>query len=139
MNEHTPKHIVKIKRSSNRFFGLVFSFVFSVIAIYPMLESGAIRIWALTIAGILLSLSLFAPKTLNSANQLWMHLGELMHLVVSPIALGIVFYVTVIPTGLLLRLSGKDPLRLRLDHNAETYWIKRDPPGPTPESLTNQF
>ena len=68
-----------------------------------------------------------------------MKFGELLHRIVSPIALGIVFYLAVLPTGLLLRLFGKDPLRLKIDRGAASYWIKREPPGPTAESLNNQF
>jgi hypothetical protein len=68
-----------------------------------------------------------------------MKFGEMLHRIVSPLALGIVFYFTVLPTGLLLRLFSNDPLRLRFDPTAKSYWIKREPPGPAAESLKNQF
>jgi hypothetical protein len=139
MHEHTQKHVAEIKGSSDRAFGLVFAVVFAIIACYPLLASGAIRLWSLIVSGVFLLLALVVPAVLAPANRLWMKFGELLHSIVSPIALGIVFYVTVLPTGLLLRLFGKDPLRLRLDPNAESYWIKREPPGPEAESLNNQF
>lgn len=139
MNEHSQKHIIEVKGSSDRTFGLVFSTVFGIIALYPLLGSGMIRVWSLIVAGIFLLLALIVPSILAPANRLWMKFGELLHRMVSPLALGIVFYVAVLPTGLLLLLFGKDPLRLRLDPTAESYWIKREPPGPSPESLNNQF
>lgn len=139
MHEHTQKHIAKIKGPSNRAFGLVFSGVFILIALHPSFGGGGIRIWSLIVASIFLLLALAIPSLLAPANRLWMKFGELLHRIVSPIALGIVFYVAVLPTGFILRLLGRDPLRLHFDPKAESYWIKRDPPGPAAESLNNQF
>jgi len=68
-----------------------------------------------------------------------MKLGDILHRIASPIALAILFYGVVTPTGLLMRLFGKDPLRLRFDREAKSYWIAREPPGPAPESLKDQF
>ena len=139
MHEHTQRYVAEIKGSSDRAFGLVFSVVFALIAFYPMLAGGTIRLWSLIVAGIFLLLAMVVPGVLAPANCLWMKFGELLHRIASPVALGIVFYVTVLPTGILLRLFGKDPLRLRRDPTAESYWIRRDPPGPSAESLNNQF
>lgn len=139
MHEHTQKHFAENKSSSDRAFGLVFSTAFAIIAFYPLLAGGAIRLWPLIVAGIFLLLTVVIPSVLAPANRLWMKFGELLHGIVSPLALGIVFYLTVLPTGLLLRLFGKDPLRLRIDSNAESYWIRRSPAGPAAESFNNQF
>ena len=139
MHEHTQKHVAEVKGSTDRTFGLVFSTVFALIAFYPLLAGGAIRLWSLIVAGIFLMLALVIPGVLAPANWLWMKFGELLHRIVSPVALGIVFYVAVLPTGLLLHLFGKDPLRLKIDRSASSYWIKREPPGPAAESLNNQF
>lgn len=139
MHEHTQKHTAEIKGSSDRAFGLVFSVVFGIIALYPLLGGGALRLWSLIVAGLFLLLALVIPGVLAPANRLWMKFGELLHRVVSPVALGIVFYLTVLPTGIILRLLGKDPLRLRFEPESESYWIKRDPPGPAADSLNNQF
>lgn len=139
MLEDSQKHLIENKRSSDRAFGLVFSAVFAIVAIYPLLAGGAIRIWSLIVAAIFLLLAMAVPSFLAPANWLWMKFGQLLHHIVSPVALGIVFYFTVLPSGLLLRLLGKDPLRLRLDTKAESYWIKREPPGPAAESFNNQF
>jgi hypothetical protein len=97
------------------------------------------RQWSLIAAGVFAGLALLIPAVLAPANRVWMKFGELLHHIVSPVALGVVFYVAVLPTGLILRLLGKDPLRLRFDPSATSYWIKRDPSGPAAESLNNQF
>jgi hypothetical protein len=139
MHEYTQKYFAETKGSSDRAFGLVISTAFSVIALYPLLRGGSLRVWSLLVAGSFLVLALVAPRVLAPANQHWMKFGELLHHIVSPLALGIVFYVAVLPTGLFLRLFGKDPLRLRFDPTADSYWIKREPSGPSAESLNNQF
>ena len=127
------------KISPDRAFGLLFFTVFVIIAIFPLLTAGAIHLWALIFAGIFLLLALLLPRVLAPAYKLWMKFGELLHRIVSPLSLGIVFYFTVMPTGLLLRLFGKDPLRQRLDPKAKSYWITRVPPGPDADSFNNQF
>lgn len=139
MHEHTNKYNAQVQISSGRSFGLVFAAVFLIVAIYPLINGQSVRLWAIVIAGSFLTLALLFPKALEPANRLWMKFGELLHKIVSPVALGIVFYLTVLPTGLLLKLFGKDPLRLRFDSSVDSYWIKRDPPGPNAESLNNQF
>ena len=82
MHEYTPRHAVPIKGSTNRAFGLVFSVVFVLIALYPLLGSGTIRSWSLIVAGIFLLLALVIPGVLAPANRLWMKFGELMHRIV---------------------------------------------------------
>lgn len=139
MHEYTPRHRIAIAGSSDRAFGLVFAVVFAIIACYPLLGGGLIRPWPLIVSGTFLLITLIAPAVFAPANLLWMKFGELLHRIVSPVALGIVFYLTVLPTGLILRLFGKDPLRLNMDPQADSYWIKREPPGPASESLNNQF
>jgi len=139
MNEHIAKARVFYNKSSDRSFGVVFAVFFAFIACYPLLAGGAIRLWSLTVSGVFLFLALVVPGVLAPVNRLWMKFGELLHRIVSPLALGIVFYAAVLPTGLLLHLFGKDPLRLRLEPNATSYWIKREPPGPAAESLNYQF
>lgn len=139
MHEHFPKHVAEIKGSSDRAFGLVFSTAFALIAFYPLIDGRSIRPSSLIASGVFLALALFVPAALAPANRLWTKFGELLHCVVSPVALGIVFFLSVLPVGLLMRLFGKDPLRLKIDRDAATYWINREPPGPTAESLNNQF
>ena len=129
----------EVEGSSDRAFGFVFAAVFLIIAAWPLLHSGVPRWWALGISGAFALVSVVKPVLLAVPNRLWMKLGLLLAKVVSPIALGILFYLVFAPIGLLMRLGGKDPLRLKFDREAKSYWIERDPPGPPPTSMTNQF
>lgn len=128
-----------VEGSSDRSFGLVFAAVFIVIAAWPILAGHGIRWWAIGISALFAILALLVPSLLSGLNRWWTQLGVLMGKVVSPIALGILFYGAISPMGLLMRALGKDPLRLKLDAKSDSYWIQREPPGPPPESMTNQF
>ena len=128
-----------VEGSSDRSFGLVFAAVFVIIACWPLFYGETPRWWALGMALAFAAVAIWKPALLTSPNRLWTKLGLLLGKIVSPIALGIVFYGVVAPIGLLVRLTGKDPLRLRLDAGADSYWIPRKPPGPPPDSMTNQF
>jgi hypothetical protein len=139
MHEYSQICFIKTNGSSNRVFGIFFAIVFSIIACYPLLVGGVIRLWPLVVAGVFLLTALIIPDSLAPANRLWMRFGELLHIFISPIALGFLFFGTILPTGLFLRLIDKDPLRLRFDLEAESYWIKREPPSPSAESMNNQF
>jgi hypothetical protein len=118
---------------------LVFAVVFLLISLAPLRHGHAPRWWALAVAGVLALVALVRPKLLARINWLWTKLGLLLGKVVSPIALGILFYAVLTPLAVVMRLRGKDPLRLKLDPAADTYWILRKPPGPPPDSMGNQF
>jgi len=139
MHEHIPRHTAPVQGSSDRSFGLVFTAFFVLVGLLPLLHGHGMRPWALGLAVVFLLLALAAPATLAPANRAWTKFGLLLHNIVSPVALGILFYGVVTPTGLIMRLLGKDPLRLRFDHSANSYWIVRTPPGPDANSLKNQF
>lgn len=128
-----------VEGSSDRSFGLVFAGVFVVIAGYPLLHGEAIRWWASGVAAGFALLAMLKPVLLAGLNRLWIKLGVLLGKVVSPIALGILFFGVITPIGLFIRLTGKDPLRLKFNPDADSYWIPREPPGPAPDSMTNQF
>lgn len=128
-----------VQGSSDRSFGFVFAIVFAVIGLWPLLSSGGPRLWALAIGAGFLAVALVRPALLAAPNRLWMRLGLLLNRIVSPLVLGIVFYLVVTPMGLAMRLAGKDPLRLKPREPGASYWIGREPPGPSPESLRNQF
>lgn len=125
--------------SSNKAFGIVFAIFFTIIGCWPLLKSSPVRWWALIIASIFLLLALALPQSLSFLNRLWTRFGYLLHKITSPIALGIIFYLTVAPMGLVMRAFKKDLLRLRMDKQATTYWIKRTPPGPDPKTMHNPF
>lgn len=128
-----------MEAASDRSFGLVFAVVFLVVASLPLVRGGSIRLWALPVSAAFLGVALLSPRWLAPLNRVWTRFGLLLHSIVSPVALAVVFFGVVLPTGVLLRAFGKDPLRLKRDPAAGTYWIERDPPGPTAESLRNQF
>jgi hypothetical protein len=128
-----------VQGSSNRSFGLVFAAVLLVVGVFPWLFGGILRLWALFASAAFLAVALVSPSVLAPLNRLWTRFGLLLHKIVSPIVLSIMFYLVITPIGLLMRLFGKDPLRLKYDPSAESYWIPRDPPGPAPESLKDQF
>ena len=129
----------KLERPPDRQFGLVFTAVFIVIAAWPLFSGRPVRWWSLAVAAAFLALALLAPGVLAPLNRVWLRFGLLLHRCVSPIVLGVLFFTTVTPMGLLLRALGKDPLRLRFDRGASTYWIERRPPGPAGDSMPNQF
>ncbi len=128
-----------VKPGSERGFGIVFAIVFAVIALWPLTGDGGIRLWAAGIAIAFVALAFTYPRALKPLNLLWFRFGMLLHHIVTPVTMGLIFFVTVVPTGLIMRALGKDPMRRRLDSEAQSYWIMREPPGPAPASLTKQF
>lgn len=129
----------ELEGSSDRSFGLVFAIVFALIACWPLLDGEAPRWWALAVAVALALIAVLRPVFLSAPNRWWLKLGSVLGNIVGPIALGILFYGVFAPLGFVMRLTGKDPLRARLDPGADSYWVPRKPPGPPPDSLTNQF
>ena len=125
--------------SSNRAFGGVFVVVFLLIGLWPLARGSEMRWWALIASAVVLVVTLSAPALLAIPNRLWTRFGLLLHRIVSPIVLGLLFYVVITPMGLLMRAVGKDSMRMRRGASAESYWINRDPPGPRPDSLPRQF
>jgi len=125
--------------SSDRAFGLVFAAFFVVVALLPLRHHHPVRLWAFPLAALFLLIALLKPALLSPLNKYWTKLGLLMGRVVSPIVTAVLFYVVVTPTAFLFRLMGKDPLRLALEPQTQSYWIERRPPGPAPETMANQF
>ena len=128
-----------VKPGSERAFGLVFAAVFALIGLWPLLSAESVRPWALIVAALLIAAARFAPRALDPLNRLWFLFGVLLHKIVSPLVMALLFFVTVTPIAILMRLAGKDPLRLKFDRAAKSYWIERTPPGPAPETMRNQF
>lgn len=129
-----------VKMGSDRAFGFVFAGFFFIVGVWPLVFANEkARVWAVVLSLFFLLTGLMMPSWLRPLNRAWFLFGMLLHKIVSPLAMGLIFYFAVTPTALLMRLFGKDPLRLAKDPAAASYWIKRDPPGPAPESLKNQF
>ena len=129
----------ELKAGGERGFGMVFAFVFAVIGFWPLWDGGAIRLWALIAAGVFAAAGLFAPALLRPLNRVWFLFGMALHKVVNPVVMGLLFYATITPMALVMRLMGKDPLRRRFDPEAKSYWIERRPAGPEPQSMRRQF
>ena len=125
--------------SSNRTFGIVLAAFFALIGLLPLLRGHPLRLWALPVSAIFLLAALAAPTVLAPLNRIWTALGALLHKITNPIILGVFFYLVFTPFGALLRLCGKDLLRLKWAPGGESYWILREPPGPPSESMSNQF
>ncbi len=130
----------EVRRSTERSFGYVMAAFFALVALAPVVQTyGAPRWWAVGVAAAFAILARFWPAPLAPLNRLWMRLGLLLHRVVSPIALALVFYATILPVGLLMRIVGRDRLGLAADRSAQSYWIKREPIDASPDSMKNQF
>lgn len=131
--------VTEVKIGSERSFGLVFAVVFAIIALWPLKDGGEIRLWAAGAACAFAVVALVAPRMLKPLNLVWFKFGMLLHHVVTPLVMGLLFFLTVTPVGLLMRATGKDPMRLKRDPAAASYWIERTPTGPAPETMKNQF
>ena len=125
--------------SSDRSFGLIFAALASAIALWPVLRGDALRWWLIGLAVLLAAVGLVVPKLLHPLNRAWMWVGRCLNRIVNPVLLGLVFFGVLTPLGLAMRATGRDPLRLRFDRSARSYWILRDPPGPDPKSMIRQF
>tara|TARA_B100000795_G_C22747604_1_gene417934 strand:- start:639 stop:1025 length:387 start_codon:yes stop_codon:yes gene_type:complete len=124
-----------IKISSNRSFGIIFFFVFCLIAFYPLLKDGEIRIWSISVALLFLILGLINSRLLTPLNRLWFKFGIFLAKFVSPIVMAFVFFGVVTPTGLLMKFFKKDILKLK-KNSSKTYWIKKTEEK---SSMKNQF
>ena len=128
------KH-TEIKIGSNKSFGIVFFTVFLLIAIYPLINNGELRIWSLVVAIIFFILGLVNSKVLTPLNKLWFKFGLLLGKVVSPLIMGIIFFFVVTPTAFIMRIIGKDLLNLKFN-DKKTYWIEKTDPK---SKMKNQF
>ncbi len=131
---------IETKIGSERTFGFVFFVFFVLLGGWNFYKDNPEWGWSwIGIAGLFAILALTFPRALKGPNVLWFRFGLLLHRIISPLILGLIFFVAVTPTALIMRMLGKDLLNLRLDSNAKSYWIRRNPPGPEPRSMGNQF
>lgn len=128
-----------VEGSSDRSFGLVFAGACLVFAGVGFWKHGTLSPLWLGLAAAFLVAALAFPRVLAPLNTVWTRFGLLLHAVVSPVVLALVFYGCITPIGWLMRRTGKDPLRRRFEPAATTYWLTREPPGPAPETFSQQF
>jgi large-conductance mechanosensitive channel len=124
---------------SDRSFGIVMAVAFGLLAGLNWWHNGRVWPWMGCIAGIFLTVAYVYPAALRPFNWVWFKFGMLLHAVINPIVMALLFFVAVWPTGLVMRALGRDLLRLKRDPDMESYWIIRSPPGPAPETMKDQF
>ena len=117
---------VSVKISSNRSFGLLFFIVFLAISLWPLKSQEDLRLWAFILALIFFVLGILNSKFLTTLNKLWMKFGIFLGSIISPFVMGVVFFMVVTPTGLIMRFLGKDLLRIKKSKFVSTYWISRE-------------
>ncbi len=132
-------HADPVQAGSEKSFGDVFSIVFLIIGLFPLWYGNPVRSWSVGVALAFLITAFVAPRTLRPLNLLWHKFGMLLHHIVTPLVMGILFFGVVTPFGLLMRAAGNDPMRVKKQPDAKTYWIERAPPGPEPSTMKNQF
>jgi hypothetical protein len=142
MNQSTHENFgrdeISAPGSSDRTFGLVMTAFLALIAIINGWHAGRLWRWELALAVLFLAATLIKPSVLYPLNRLWMKLGLLLHRIVNPIVMGLLFFGTIWPTGIVMRMRGRDLLRLKREPAANSYWIAREP-GPRPETMRDQF
>ena len=114
-----------MKSNNNKSLGLLFFFIFIVISFWPLLNGENVRIWSIVVAIIFLTLALVKPQILNPLTKLWIKFGELIGKFISPIVIGLIYFVILTPIGLLMRIFNKDLLNLKFSEES-SYWIKRE-------------
>ena len=112
-------------KPSNKNFGIVFFIVFLLVAFYPLTFNGEIKIWSLLISLIFLLLGIINSKILTPLNKTWYKFGIILGKIVSPIIMGIIFFLVVTPVGLIMKVLKKDILNLKYN-NDKTYWVKKN-------------
>jgi len=129
-----------IQLPPDRHVGILFAAIFIVIAFWPLIfGSGQLRIWALVIGLAFFVIAFLRPKALNPLTRAWMAFGLLLSRIVNPLVLSILFFVIITPVALVTRLFGRDPLRLKLEPKAKSYWVDRDPHTFKPGTMKDQF
>ena len=125
----------KIKIGSNKSFGIVFFILFLFIGLYPILNNNSIRLWSLVIAALFLILGIFNSNLLSPLNKIWYKFGILLSKLISPLIIGLIFFFVVTPTGLLMRIIGKDLLNLKFNKK-KSYWINKSDLN---DNMKNQY
>jgi hypothetical protein len=139
MSAHETFRPMHVRPSSDRSFGLVFATFFALVGLLPLWSGRPLRSWALALSAAFLVTAFVKPAVLAPLNRAWTALGHLLSKVTTPIVLGVLFYGVFTPYGWVMRRLGRVHVALDFDRGAASYWIPRDPPGPSPESMSSQF
>ena len=114
-----------VERGSDRSFGLVIAAALTIVALAPLLRSHSPHLWALAVASVFAAIALVAPSRLSGLNALWFAFGQTLHKIVNPIVMGVLFFGVLTPIAVVFRLLSRDPLGLRFDAAADSYWTTR--------------
>ena len=125
----------EVKIGSNKSFGIVFSIFFLIIALYPLVNGEGIRVWSIIVSLIFLFLGLIKSKILTPLNKIWFKFGIFLGKIVSPLVMGVIFFLVVTPIGILMKILKKDLLNLKFNNN-KSYWIEKNEPK---SKMKNQF
>jgi hypothetical protein len=125
--------------STNRRFGILFSMVFAIVGLVPVAYDDKVALWALIASCLIAIITSARPSLLAPFSSLWMKLGNALHKVVSPVVLGAIFYLVVWPTAIVVRLSGKEILKLKMEPDALTYWESRERSVQSPQTMKRQY
>lgn len=129
-----------VAAGSDRVFGIAFTLMFSVIGLLPLAFGHTPRWWALGVAAALLAVAAVWPALLRPVHKVWFRVARLLsRFIIAPVVMAVLFYGVVTPTGLIMRMLGKDSLHRRYQGGVRSYWIHREPAGPAPETMRNQF
>ena len=123
------------KLPTNKNFGIVFSVIFLIVSLFPLINDGSLRIWSLIVSTVFLFLGLINSKILTPLNKIWFKFGLLLGRIVSPVIIGVIFFLVVTPTALIMRLIGKDLLNLKFNKH-KSYWIEKTG---SKSKMKNQF
>jgi len=124
---------------SNRSFGATFAVVFALVGGYAWWRGTLPAGWAFALSGLTLLVTIARPTWLFPLNRAWMKLAQVLHRIVNPIVLAVIYFGVFAPVGIGMRWARRDALKRRFDPEARSYWIQREPPGPDPSGLPNQF
>lgn len=120
-----------MKLPSDRSFGWTFTGVFALVSFFQP--------WLLALAALTAAVTLVRAQWLAPLKHAWMKFGELLHRVMSPLVLGVIFFGMFAPIGIAMRAFGRDAMKRAWEPQAPTYWVDRTPPGPPDESFRDMF
>ena len=129
----------KVIAGSNRSFGIVFAAAFAIYALWPLVSGGEPRLWAGGVAAAFALAAFARPQLLTPLNRLWFRFGLVLHHMVNPIVMGLIFFAAVVPVGVVMRMLGKDLLRLRRDPKPKATGSRASRRVREPGSMTRQF
>ena len=138
-HENFNRSKIKLKKPSNVFVGFFIATILLLFSLWPIMDDNNIIIESFIASIIITLFALFFPSILSPLSWTLHKIGTVIRSIINPIILMLLFLIAVIPSGIYLRLSGKDPMKKKFDKNLDTYWLERSPPGPNPESLNKQF